>query len=395
MHRGIPALFIILLFFGVFLSSPAFCQEDLSDDSIPEHRYIRARVIEVVELENAEETGTSGVSASNQLVTVKLLNSQYQGQELEIIHALTNNPGYDVKVKPGDEVVLYAEPEGDALNNVYIEDFARDNKLLYMVVFFILLLVLVGGKQGLKSIFTLTVTVGSVFFGLLPLMFKGYNPIAVAVLISAAITTFNLLVIGGKSVKALSAIMGTIGGVLVAGVLACLVGSAAHLTGFSDEEMQMLIYIPQKIDFDYRGILFAGMIIGALGAVMDVCLSIASAAAEIKKANPMMGRAALIRAGLNVGRDIMGTMSDTLILAYTGSAIPMMLIFMAYDMPLVKILNLDLIATEIVRALAGSIGLIVAIPITSIIAGFLLGGKKPYPHGYEYQHNTGPHNYNG
>ncbi len=393
MRRGILTLFASLLLYIVFLSSPAFSQENnLSEGTIPEHRYIRAKIVEVVDLKDNEETKTSGVTDRNQLVTVELLDNQYRGQELEIIHTLTNHPGYDVRVKPGDEVVLYAEPEGDKLNNVYIEDFARDNKLLYLVALFILSLLILGGKQGVKSIFTLTVTVGAVFFGLLPLMFKGYNPIAVTVLISAAVTAFTLLVIGGRSAKTLSAIIGTIGGVLVAGILAFLVGSAAHLSGFSDEEMQMLIYIPQKIDFDYRGILFAGMIIGALGAVMDVGMSIASAVDEIKKANPMMGKAALIRAGMNVGRDIMGTMSNTLILAYTGGAIPLMLVFMAYEMPFVRILNLDLIATEIVRALAGSIGLIVAIPITSIIAGFLLGGKKPHP--YEYEQNTAPNNYN-
>ncbi|WP_104373192.1 YibE/F family protein [Desulfocucumis palustris] len=391
MRRILPGLFALLLLCTVILSSPAFCQENPPEDDVPEYSYIRARIIKVVDLKNPEGTGTSGLPEQNQLVTVKLLDAQYKGREMEIIHTLTNHPGYDVKVKPGDQVVLYAEPEGDKLNNVYIEDFARDHKMLYLVFLFIILLLLVGGKQGLKSIFTLTVTVGAVFFGLLPLMFRGYNPIGVTVIISAAVTTFTLLVIGGKSAKTLSAIMGTIGGVLVAGILAFLVGSAAHLTGFSDEEMQMLVYIPQQIDFDYRGILFSGMIIGALGAVMDVGMSIASAVDEIKKANPMMGKTALIRAGMNVGRDIMGTMSNTLILAYTGGAIPLMLVFMAYKMPFVKILNLDLIATEIVRALAGSIGLIVAIPITSIIAGILLEGRKKYPHRQERLHDNDPY----
>lgn len=159
--------------------------------------------------------------------------------------------------------------------------------------------------------------------------------------------------------------------------MAYITGSATQLTGFSDEEMQALLFIPQQISYDYRGILFSGMIIGALGAVMDVGMSIASAIEEIKLANPGLGTLALIRAGMNVGRDIMGTMANTLILAYTGGAIPLMLVFMAYQTPLIRIINLDLIATEVVRALTGSIGLIVAVPITSLAAGILFGKYGP------------------
>jgi uncharacterized membrane protein len=382
----------LFVFFAIILASPALGQESPPREETVEHQYIRARVINVEDLEKAEDSSVAMISDQTQIVTVELLDKKYKGKTVAITHNLINNPGYDVRVKPGDMVILYAEPDGDELNNLYIDGFARDKKLLYLLFLFILLLALLGGKQGVKSIFTLTVTVGAVFFGLLPLIFKGYSPIAVTILISAAVTTVTLLVIGGKSYKTLSAIIGTIGGVLVAGMLAYAAGMAAHLTGFSDEEMQMLLYIPQKVDFDYRGILFAGMIIGALGAVMDVGMSIASAVDEIKKANPMMGRKALIKAGMNVGRDIMGTMSNTLILAYTGGAIPLMLVFMAYDMPLVKILNLDLIATEIVRSLAGSIGLTVAIPITSIIAGTLLGGRKRYPQEYYDYEKSGPLN---
>ena len=185
-------------------------------------------------------------------------------------------------------------------------------------------------------------------------------------------TTITMVLVHGYNKKTLAGIIGTTSGVLVAGLLALLVGKAAKLTGFSSEEMQMLMYIPQQVKFDYQGLLFAGMIIGALGAVMDVGISIASAVEEVKRVNPGLTTRQLIQAGMNVGRDVMGTMANTLILAYTGSALPLILIFMAYDMPFLKIINLDLISTEIVRALTGSIGLTLAIPITSVAAGLLL-----------------------
>jgi uncharacterized membrane protein len=234
-------------------------------------------------------------------------------------------------------------------------------------------LLVLGGLKGLKSFISLVVTGAAVFFIMLPLMLKGYSPIWVAVMVGAGSAAVTLVLVGGVGAKTLAAIIGTSGGVVAAGLLALLFGPAANLTGFASEEMHMLLYIPQNTDFDIRGILFAGMIIGALGAVMDVGMSVASAIQEIKNANPRMGTAALMRSGMNVGRDIMGTMSNTLILAYTGSAVPLLLLFMAYETPYLKIINLDLIATEVVRALTGSIGLILAIPITSFAAALLLG----------------------
>lgn len=138
----------------------------------------------------------------------------------------------------------------------------------------------------------------------------------------------------------------------------------------------MLMFIPQQTGFDFRGLLFAGIIIGALGAVMDVSMSISSAMDEIKQVSPGLPRRALIQSGMNVGSDLMGTMSNTLILAYTSGSLPMLLLFFAYDTPLIKIVNLEFIATEIVRALAGSLGLIMAIPITAVAGGYILTGKE-------------------
>ena len=133
----------------------------------------------------------------------------------------------------------------------------------------------------------------------------------------------------------------------------------------------MLLYIPQGIQFEFKDLLFAGIILGALGAVMDVSVSIASAIEEIYKANRKLSQKELFLSGMNIGKDMMGTMSNTLILAYTGSSIPLLLLFMAYETSIVKIINLDIIATEIVRSLSGSIGLILTIPITAAVSAFL------------------------
>ena len=165
-------------------------------------------------------------------------------------------------------------------------------------------------------------------------------------------------------------------GVLVAGLISYLVGSQINLTGMSADEATILLYIPQEITFDFRNLLFAGIILGALGAIMGVGMSITSSIDEIYKANNQLSVKELFDSGMNVGKDIMGTMINTLILAYAGTSIPLLLVFMAYETSMTKIINMDIIATEIVRALSGSIGLILTIPITALIASILIRGAK-------------------
>lgn len=320
-----------------------------------------------------EQTG--GFVKASQTVTVRILEGPHKGQELVIENNSTGCVAYDLVVKTGDNVLVQVPPGQDEITEAYITDFVRDRHLSCLAVAFAALLIFFGGIKGFKSVISLGITALAIAVVLLPLLMKGYNPIAVTVVVAALVTGITFVIVGGWTKKSLAAIIGTTGGVAVAGILALLVGGAAHLTGFGEEEAAMLLYIPQGINFDIKGLLFAGIIIGALGAVMDVGMSVASAMDEVKKVDPAISPLRLMRAGMNVGRDIMGTMANTLILAYTGAAIPLMLLLMAYQTPLVKVINLDAIATEVVRALAGSIGLIVAIPLTAVAAGFTLSAR--------------------
>lgn len=195
-------------------------------------------------------------------------------------------------------------------------------------------------------------------------------------MISIGVTVITIFLVGGINSKGVSAILGTIAGVVIAGIISYIVGTKAHLTGLSAEEATMLIYIPQGIQFDFKNLLFSGIILGSLGAVMDVGMSISSSVEEIYRANSALSIKELFQSGMNVGRDIMGTMINTLILAYTGTSIPMLLLFMAYETSMTKIVNLDIIATEVVRSLSGSIGLIFTIPITALISSILI--KKQF-----------------
>ncbi|AQS60082.1 YibE/F family protein [Desulforamulus ferrireducens] len=349
-------------------------------EEVAQEIIVRGKILAVSEQQETNNDLEGWIQGKEQLVTAKILSEPYEGQEVSFFHVVPDQPGMALVVKPGDEVVLSVEVEDGKVTNAFVSDHARDKKLYYLAGCFALIMVAIGGLKGLKSVVSLTLTGVGIFGVLLPLLFKGHSPIIVTILVAAVMTTITMVLVHGFNKKTLAGIIGTTSGVIVAGLLAMLVGKAAKLTGFSSEEMQMLMYIPQQINFDYQGLLFAGMIIGALGAVMDVGISIASAVEEVKRVNPALTTKELMQAGMNVGRDVMGTMANTLILAYTGGALPLILIFMAYDMPFLKIINLDLISTEIVRALTGSIGLTLAIPITSLAAGLLFTrGEKRKP----------------
>ncbi|UMZ75443.1 YibE/F family protein [Natranaerofaba carboxydovora] len=333
----------------------------------------RARVLNVSEQD--PPASQQSFTEKIQMLEIEILNGPYEGEVYEIENPISGNEFYDFNVSENDRILIRAETVGEDISNLYIQDFLRETYIYYAVGAFALALLLVGGLKGLKTIFTLSLTLFIIFRFMIPLVAEGYNPLWLSVMLASLVALISLCVIGGLNKKTVIAIIGTVGGVLVAGVLALIVGEAATLTGFSNQEAQLLQYTDIG-EIDVQGLLFAGIIIGALGAVMDIGMSIASACYEMKDINPEIEGQDIFKAGLNVGRDIMGTMSNTLVLAYTGTAMPLLLLFLAQDMGYSEIINMDIIATEVVRAIAGSMGLLVAIPITAITSGFLLGNKK-------------------
>lgn len=331
----------------------------------------RARVIEVGPPE--QQDYGYGMIITTQEVRIRLASGPLLGTEFVTTHANPNDPAYDITLTRGMELVVSViRDETGEVTDIYIEDIARDRPLIWLAVGFVALLVVVGGLKGLRSAITLGVTLFAVFRIMLPALLRGANPITVSIGVAIGATLVTLTAVGGPNRKTLAAILGTTGGVLAAGGLAIVISSAARLTGFGAEEMRMLVYVPQGTEFNIRGLLFAGMLIGALGAVMDVGMSVASAMAEVQLANPAARAADLVRAGMNVGRDVMGTMANTLVLAYIGATIPLLLLFMAYELSFIRLLSLDVVATEVARALTGSIGLVLAIPLTALAGGALL-----------------------
>ncbi len=357
-------LILLTILLSILFTIPTYGEEIQSHTET-------AVVLEVTDLDEA-----------SQHVQLRITSGTYKGRTIETVNHLSGNFIYDFPVKANDKVVVVIEEQDDTIE-VFIADYMRQNYAIYLGIFFVALILVIGRKKGLKAVITLTITLFTILKVLLPLILKGYHPVPITIATSIFITIVTLFIVAGINSKSMSAILGTTGGVLTAGLLAYFIGSKVRLTGMSSEEAVMLTYIPQAIAFDFKGLLFSGIILGSLGAVMDIGMSIASSIEEIHRVNPNLTRKELFASGMNVGQDVMGTMTNTLILAYTGSSIPLLLLFMAYETSFVKILNLDIIATEVIRSLTGSIGLVIAIPITALASSFFIkkGKKEDTSHG--------------
>ena len=326
----------------------------------------KAEVLSVAETENEI---TAFAPGSKQYVVQLHINSgPAEGTEATITHRTLNNPAFDIHPQEGDNLIVRDE------NGSYaIVDYDRLPATLALSLGFAVLLICFGGMTGAKALLVLLFAVLLIAKGLIAfILFAPSHILLWTILIGTIITLATQLIVNGCNVKSAGAIIGTIGGILVAGLLAILAIHFTYLTGIDEEQAGMLkaLYLQ---DVDFRELLFAGIVLGALGAVMDVAVSIASAQYEMKMLAPKTKFQTLVASGLNVGRDVMGTMANTLVLAYIGGALPLILLISAQpDLPLLHVMNLNMIATEVVRSLIGSIGLLCAIPITAYATAFLI-----------------------
>lgn len=347
---------LILLMFGFI--SPVFSEEQVMHSETG-----------VVTNINYDDT--------KQEVTVKVLTGDFKGSERIIDNMLTGNPAYDILLSKGEKVILHTEANTDVVATVndvdfFIADIKRDNQIWLYAGIFCALLILIGRKKGLRSIISIIATLGLIFAVLVPMVLNGFCPIASAVLTGILSTVITIYLVGGLNSKSSSAIIGTSVSLIFAGLLSLIAIYFAHLTGFAGEENMFLYTV--RPDLSFTGILSASMIIAALGALMDTAVSIASTINEIHETDNSLGVKELFKSGMNVGHDIIGTMSNTLILVYLGSSLP--LVLLSNNIDLTKFFNLNQVATEILSALIGSIAILMCVPITAIVASVLIKRHK-------------------
>src|SRR5574344_1086280 len=370
MKRIIFLLTLILC----FTILPAFAISQ-NQDKIPTEKTILPSEIAVVKsVENFGDATTSTTGEfkqSKQSVEVKIIKGAHKGQDIFVDNMLMGNPAFDINLKKGDRVVLHVEQASDNVN-FFIEDRERTGGLFFLSGLFIFLLLFVGKKKGLFSLVSIFVTLGLIFCLMTPMILHGINPIFSTVFTCLIAALFAIYMVGGINAKSTGAVLGTTLSLAFAGVLSMLVIKIANLTGFTTEESMYLFSAHPNLSF--KGVLASSMIIGALGAVMDIGMSIASTVNELYQSNNEMTLFDLFNSGMNVGRDIIGTMANTLILAYLGGS--MALVLLASNLDIQKFFNLNQVATEISSALVGSVSLVVCVPLTAIISAYLIKNNK-------------------
>ncbi|CDB69287.1 membrane protein [Eubacterium sp. CAG:252] len=329
------------------------------------YSYENAKVIEVVE----DNLSPDGVRVGYQMLKVQLTSGEYKG---EIVNATSAEGNlFGAVCKKGDSVVVHMSVSGDSKNvSVYSKD--RIVAVAAFVGIFLLLICIIGGKNGVKSVIGLVFTFVAIFMIYIPLIYRGFSPFWAAVIITIITTIVTMYLISGIAVKTLCAILGTVIGVLLAGLSAWLFGRVADIDGYNVSNIETLAYVGQITNIQIGGLLFSGILIASLGAVMDVAMSVSSAISEIHDKAPQLGCLELFKSGMNVGRDMMGTMSNTLILAFVGSAVSELVINYAYNLPFRQIINSYNIGIEIMQGVSGSIGVILTVPAVAVVTAWML-----------------------
>ncbi len=353
-------------------------EEKKEEQTTTAEESVKAKVIEAGDI--YERENGSGGTETVQDVKVKILEGKNKDEKFSATYVLTydlDNKIVGYKLREGNTVFVGVSEENGNVK-VTIQDIVREKYLIGLVVFFFASILLIGRKKGLKSIIGLVITILAIFFILVATIFKGYNAILVSIGTSFLIIVLTFAIIGGWNKKTLSAALGTLGGVVLAGVIASITGYLAQLSGAGKEEAIMLSVVSKDVVFNFRELLFAEIIVSALGACMDVGMSISSSLSELKMKNPSMTGKELFKSGMNIGGDMIGTMTNTLILSFIGSSLVLVLLYMSSSIKFTDVINIEAIATEAVCAIAGSIGIVYTVPITAIIYAFMNRDKEIY-----------------
>jgi len=369
MVRRMCVVFVGLLLCVVLAVQSGFIGGSAREDEL---NIQRGRVISADNSGLFSDPLIDGLYIGRQILEVELLTGEFTGQAFRIENVKSrffNHMGSE-----GMELLFFVDVRDGAVTNVEVFNHSRDRFMYVFAVMFALVLVAVGGMKGLYSVVSLVFTLSVVLFFVLPNIIGGGNPVGVAVFAAALIAVFSVLLVNDFSFKSLAAIGGTVAGVAIAGLIGVLSGVAANVSGLHMEHAQEVMHQAGR-DAVIRlpMLLPAGIIIAALGAVMDIGVTISSAVFEMKKLKPDLDFAALYKSGMNIGRDIIGTMSNTLILAFAGSSVMVLVIIALYELPFLRLINMNLLAVEVIQGLSASFGLVLTVPVTAALAAALAG----------------------
>lgn len=329
----------------------------------------------VLTVDNSELIQSNVSSIGNQSLTVRLLEGQYKGEVVTATNNLLGQLELDNIYRPGDKLfVALREKDGKIIGAKAI-DLYRQNWQLLLLAVFVLLLVIYAGKIGLKAIFSFVASLFIFWKFLIPGLLAGHNPLLFSAFILLVLSALIIFSIAGFTSKGLAALTGTIVGLFASIGVTCFFGDRMGLLGMTSPYAQTLL-ISTGLRLNMKEIFYAAIVIGASGAAMDIAMNIAASMEEVKLKKPEIGFGELVQSGFNVGKAVIGTMTTTLLLAYSGGYLTLLMLFMTKDSSYIRMLNYKLVAAEILRILSGSIALVLVAPITAVIAGWIYSMKK-------------------
>ena len=350
----------------------------------------RGKVLEIIDTSVEYYENADNLKKTAILFNVKLYDGKFKGRTVKAVQmqddfiALKSDA-----VKKGDSVIIL-QLNGDAApslaentpyqeifdNPVFVfEEFYRFSSMTVLLLVFVVLLLIFGGIKGLNTLISLVLTCASIFCWFIPSIFNGANLYASSISVCLFIIVMTVIIVNGINKKSLASIAGCFGGVLIAAALSVIMKNAMHINGYLNNDSLYLEALLPGGQKDLVAVLFSAIIIGAVGAVMDVSMSLSSALYELATSVKDISFKQLVKSGFAIGRDMMGTMANTLILAYIGSSLSFILVLIAYNSSFLGLLNNQIIAFEIMQALTGSIGILCGIPLTTFIASALYSIK--------------------
>ena len=365
---------VLAIFAGLFvIAHPARAE---APEAAEYMEYENAVVEQILTDSTEGDPVSEGHFRGNQNLIVRVKTGRYAGQQMMADN--TVGPIYGCPMAVGDGVTVGLSTYSDGTVRCYIYEYDRSMGLALVLGAFLLVTVLVGGKVGLKSLLSLGLTVAALIFILLPLLLRGWPTILTTFLVSVLVTAATFVILGGVDKKTVCACLGTLAGIALATVFGLLAQKLLRIDGYRQEYAEALLQLRQTEEsaIGITGLITAGVIVSALGAVMDVAMSISSALQELTRVNPDLTSKDLFRSGMNIGRDMVGTMTNTLILAILGSGLTLVVYIYSLSLQPWQLLSSAYMSLEAISGIASSIGVMLAVPLTAAICAVSYGKKN-------------------
>ena len=337
-------------------------------------QYYSATVLDVVNEDLGPDNYTKEFTVGVQEIQVKLTDGPYKGE----VHTFKNHISrlYNTIVQKNTDIIVGTYIHEGEILDLTVSSYQRHSVLGLLALIFCALVAWIGKLKGIKSLVSLFFTGVCVIYLMLPLLLSGMNPVLAAILIVFLSTFVTLWLVAGLNKKSITAMIGTLAGVLIAALVAYVFSELAHLSGGTMQDTEALLYVSETSHLQVKGLLLAGILVASLGAVMDVAMSIASAMFELSSVNEKLSSKELIRSGMNVGTDMIGTMTNTLILALAGGSLSTVILIYAATISPLQLINLDVLGTELIQGIAGSIVIVITVPVTVLVAAFFCMKQK-------------------